>query len=263
MEVLLILAVLPGAWLLRYIYRLDPVEKEPGGLLVRLLLLGALACVPAVILEHLGMTFLMGGRTSYDIPSLLFENFIVVALSEEACKMFFLRLKTWKSSEFNYVFDGVVYAVFVSLGFAILENIGYVFEYGLGTALVRAFTAVPGHAVFGLFMGCFYGFEKRASMGDRPGLRIPFAICSLAIPVFCHGFYDFCASMPGDGFLIVFFAFLLLMVFVAAYLAKWMSKAAHHVHDGMPNQSASEYVSHEPPPPPAAEEYTGGRTNYW
>ncbi len=263
MEILLILAVLPAAWLLRYIYRLDPVEKEPAGLLGRLLILGAVACIPAVILEHLGMTYLMDGRLGYGIPSLLFENFIIVALSEEACKMVFLRLKTWNSSEFNYVFDGVVYAVFVSLGFAILENIGYVMEFGLGTAFVRAFTAIPGHAVFGLFMGCFYGFEKRASMGDHPASRIPFAICSLAVPVFCHGFYDFCASMPGDGFLFVFFGFLLLMVFVAAYLAKWMSKAAHQVHGGMPDQEVFATMEDERPVPPPFEEYTGGRTDYW
>ena len=143
MDLLLLVAVLPAAWLLHYFYKLDPVEKEPVRLLARLLVWGAVACFPAVLLEELGINVLMGGAPGSDIGSLLFENFIVIALSEELCKMFFLRWKTWKSPEFNYVFDGIVYAVFVSLGFAILENIGYVMMYGMSTALLRTLTALP------------------------------------------------------------------------------------------------------------------------
>ena len=233
MDILLALAVLPAAWLLRYVHRLDPIEKEPPRLLASLLGLGALACIPAIFLEHFGITVLMGGSMGYGIPSLLFENFIVVALSEELCKMIFLRLRTWRSPEFNYVFDGIVYAVFVSLGFAILENIGYVMEFGLGTALVRAVTAIPGHAVFGVFMGCFYGLEKRAYAQGKSGERVAFAILSLAVPVFCHGFYDFCASIESVAALIVFFAFLVAAVVVAARLCKHLSRAAHPIDVGV------------------------------
>lgn len=40
--------------------------------------------------------------------------------------------------------------------------------YGLGTAAVRAVTAVPGHACFGVFMGAFYGLAKRYdNFGDE------------------------------------------------------------------------------------------------
>lgn len=81
--------------------------------------------------------------------------FVVVALSEEGFKYLLLKKRTWYSSEFNCQFDGVVYAVFVALGFALWENISYVLMYGLGTAAVRAVTAVPGHACFGVFMGRF------------------------------------------------------------------------------------------------------------
>ena len=272
MDLLMLMAVLPAAWLLYRVYKLDPVEKEPPRLLARLLLWGALSCFPAIVLEELGINVLMGGMGAYDIPSLLLENFVVIALSEELCKMLFLRWKTWKNPAFNYVFDGIVYAVFVSLGFAILENIGYVMEYGMGTALVRAVTAIPGHAIFGVFMGVFYGLEKRASLGCNPQWRTPCAVASLAVPVLCHGFYDFCASVEGELFLAIFFAFLLAMVVVAYRLVKYMANAAHP----MPGGEASGYgaggygtggygqgsYDQRNQPPANPNEYTGGATRY-
>ena len=156
-KIMIAAAVLPAMVLLIYVYRKDVTEKEPGNLLVNLLLLGALSTVFASITELLGQ---------YVLDSISFESetlknailyFIVVALSEEGFKYLLLRYRTWKEPNFNCTFDGVVYAVFVSMGFAIIENIKYVFAYGLATALVRAVTAVPGHACFGVFMGVFYG----------------------------------------------------------------------------------------------------------
>ena len=227
MEILLAMAVVPAAVLLWYVYKVDPIEKEPLNLLVRLLGFGALACIPAVILEEIGTTVLLGGVSSaYTVAALLVENFVVVAVSEEACKYLFLRLKTWKNPAFDYVFDGVVYAVYVSLGFAILENIGYVFEYGPATALVRAFTAIPGHAIFGVFMGCFYGLAKRADLAGQGGKRAGFTVLALVVPMFCHGLYDFLASVDGTYAELAFFAFLILLMVVAMRLVKHMARLA-------------------------------------
>ena len=273
MDLLLIAAVLPPAWLLYRVYKLDPTEKEPPKLLLKLLLWGAIACFPAVLLEQLGTSLLMNSMTGYDIPSLLLENFLVIALSEEACKMLFLRWKTWRSPEFNYVFDGIVYAVFVSLGFAILENIGYVMEFGMSTALVRAFTAIPGHAIFGVFMGVFYGLEKRAALGHKQELRMPFAIASLVVPVLCHGFYDFRASIEGEVFLVVFFVFLVVMVIVAWRLVRYMAKMAHPMpsadgqgtyNQGTYNQGPFSQNDNGPivQHPSNPHEYTGGATRH-
>ncbi|MBQ9068473.1 MAG: PrsW family intramembrane metalloprotease [Eggerthellaceae bacterium] len=231
MDILLAAAVVPAVYLLYYVYRADPVEKEPMSLLLRLLALGALSCIPAILLEMLGTNILLNGLPAYSVPTLLIENFVVIALSEELCKFIFLRLRTWNNPEFNYVFDGIVYAVFVSLGFAILENIGYVMEFGMGTALVRAFTAIPGHAVFGVFMGCFYGLAKRAEHAGRKGEKTGYLVAALAVPVLCHGFYDFCASIDNGLADLVFFAFLIALMFVAMRLVKHMSRVAHPIHD--------------------------------
>ena len=142
--------------------------------------------------------------------------FVVVALSEEGFKYLLLKKRTWYSSEFNCQFDGVVYAVFVSLGFALWENISYVLMYGLGTAAVRAVTAVPGHACFGVFMGAFYGLAKRYdNFGDEYRSRRCRRFAVL-VPVLLHGAYDFIATYEYDGYAWIFVAFVVLL-FAAAY----------------------------------------------
>ena len=229
MDTLLVLAVLPGAVLLYYVYKMDPEEKEPTRLLAGLLFFGAVSTIPAIILEQVGtFAFLDEWEGGY-YALLAFENFIVVALVEEACKFFFLRWRTWRHPAFDYIFDGVVYAVFVSLGFAIAENIGYVFEYGFGTGVLRAFTAVPGHAVFAVFMGYFYGQAKFAQVHGDGGLCATNLVLALAVPMLCHGFYDFLASAEDDIFLLVFFAFLLTMTYVAYRLVKKMAAEARRI----------------------------------
>lgn len=226
MDILLMLAVLPAAVLLWFIYKNDPIEKEPTNLLVKLLVLGALSTLPAVFLEQIGLSVLDSIFSQQTIIYIALENFIVVAVAEECCKYFFLRTSTWNHPAFNFEFDGIVYAVFVSLGFAILENIMYVFEGGLATALVRAFTAIPGHAVFAVFMGYFYGKAKAAEIqGDRAG-RVRYVLLALIVPIFCHGFYDFCASLDSDLFFLIFFVFLIAMVAVGMYYVKNCAKAA-------------------------------------
>ena len=133
----------------------------------------------------------------------------MVALSEEGFKYLLLKKRTWYSSEFNCQFDGVVYAVFVALGFALWENISYVLMYGLGTAAVRAVTAVPGHACFGVFMGAFYGLAKRYdNFGDEYRSRRCRRFAVL-VPVLLHGFWDFDLSIPSPWATVVFYVFVL------------------------------------------------------
>ena len=126
---------------------LVPVD---AGLMLSFVIFGILSTFAAIVTEQIGEAILgillPQSSTAYNV--LLY--FVVVALSEEGFKYLLLKKRTWYSSEFNCQFDGVVYAVFVALGFALWENISYVLMYGLGTAAVRAVTAVPGHACFGV-----------------------------------------------------------------------------------------------------------------
>lgn len=137
--ILIAAAVVPAVFLLIRVYRADRLEPEPSGLLLSLILRGVFATVIAMMLEaRLGpaQERLCGKLLPYNI----IMYFVIVAFSEEGAKYILLRCRTWRSDAFNCQFDGVVYAVFVSLGFALWENLGYVAMYGLSTALVRAVT---------------------------------------------------------------------------------------------------------------------------
>jgi RsiW-degrading membrane proteinase PrsW (M82 family) len=230
MDILTAAAVLPAAILLIYVYRLDPVEKEPGSLLGMLLVMGMLSTIPAIILEMVGTQVFFGSvdteTQSMSLTAMLVDNYIVVALVEEGCKYVFLRWKTWNNPNFDYVFDGIVYAVFVGLGFAIAENISYTYSYGLGVAVGRAFTAIPGHCMFAIFMGYFYGNARKAASHGKNGLAAANNFFALVVPLAFHGTYDFLASYSDTLFLIN----LVVIVLVGVKLIKRAASKAERIY---------------------------------
>ncbi len=221
--ILIAAAVIPAIILLVKVEQADRLEKESHRLLISLVLYGIVATVIATVGERLGIALL---TSVFQEESVLFNillYFGVVAFSEEGAKYVLLKRHTWKNLEFNCQFDGVVYGVFVSLGFALWENIGYVAMYGLGTAVVRAVTAVPGHACFGVFMGTWYGMAKRREgAGDLDGSR-RMRIRALLIPALLHGFYDFVATYNSNTMNLVFLVFVILMFYTAVRLVKHVS----------------------------------------
>ena len=195
--VLMAASIIPALALLVYVYRQDRIDKEPLHLLGLLILYGIVATVIAKVLERLGLFVVNHVAAKNTVLYDVLLYFVVVGFAEEGAKYFLLRRRTWGIREFNCRFDGVVYAVAVSLGFALWENIGYVFMYGLGTALIRAVTAVPGHACFGVFMGCWYGQAYALyRQGDAPTSLI-FRVFSVILPALLHGAYDFLAVTGG------------------------------------------------------------------
>jgi RsiW-degrading membrane proteinase PrsW (M82 family) len=209
-------AVVPALILLIYVYRLDRLEKEPKGLLWRLLLFGVLATAVAGYLERIGIRFLEAWADRPVLHTLLL-TFLIVGPAEEGSKYLLLKRRTWYNPNFNCRFDGVVYAVFVSMGFAIWENIAYVAALGFEGAMLRAVTAVPGHASFAVFMGAWYG-EARACLvrGDEAGSRRCRRL-ALLVPLLLHGLYDFIAIRGGEATLLAFVLFILIM-FVTAFV---------------------------------------------
>ena len=213
LAIYILAAVIPAVVLLRYIYRHDTIEREPPGLLCVLLLMGVAAALCAGVLESIAQTIL---TLLVDPDSPVFTillAFLVVAAVEEGTKYWLLKRSTWNHPAFNYRFDGIVYAVFVSLGFAAYENIQYVLHYGLSVALPRAFLAVPGHMSFAVCMGIYYGRAKLCEgWGDYDGVRKNLRTGYL-FAVFLHGFYDACAMIGTTRATILFLAFVALMFF--------------------------------------------------
>lgn len=230
--ILIAAAIVPALFLLIKVYQADRLEPEPSGLLLSLIFRGILATAVALVLEQLGSALL--GRVCAE-NSLLYNivmYFGIVAFSEEGAKYVLLRRRTWYSGAFNCQFDGVVYAVFVSLGFALWENLSYVAMYGLGTALIRAVTAVPGHACFGVFMGVYYGRAKRY---DNDGDCAASGLCrtlAVLMPALLHGTYDFIATMESGSGEWVFLVFVLVLFTVSMRLVRRGSRNDRYIDDG-------------------------------
>ncbi|MGI6212364.1 MAG: PrsW family intramembrane metalloprotease [Anaerovoracaceae bacterium] len=215
MTILFLAAVIPPLFLIKKIYDLDKIEKEPAGLLIKLFFLGVLMVVFAGMLETVGLNLLGGILMKGSLAYQLVEYFIVVALVEEGLKHFALKHGSWNDPAFDYRFDAVVYSTVVALGFAAAENIGYVFSYGLAVSGVRAVTAIPGHCVFGIYMGYYYGMAKyHFDMGRRTMCRF-YQWISILMPVLLHGFYDFCASSRSTTLILAFYVYIILLDIIA------------------------------------------------
>lgn len=209
---LLAIALLPCAFLMYKIYQADKIEKEPAGLLWKIFFRGVISTFLAMALETLGSIILAYiGITEESLLGLILMNFIVVAVSEEYVKRWAMKRPTWNNPEFNYLFDGVVYGVAATLGFAAFENVMYVFEYGFSVGVVRALTSIPLHCICGVYMGYFYGKAKYCEHRNSPGDVKAYLRLSLIVPVLIHGFYDFAASIDNDTFTIIFLVFVIVM----------------------------------------------------
>ena len=78
----------------------------------------------------------------------------------------------YRKKEFDEPFDGIVYAVMVGMGFATVENISYVSQYGLMTGIMRLFMAVPAHASFAIIMGYFMGKARFSAKKENFLLKL-------------------------------------------------------------------------------------------
>ena len=229
---LLLIALIPPLFFLIYIYRQDDIESEPRGMIAGLIGLGALSAIPAVLLELAGSYILyLLGLSEESLIYLLLENFLVVGVSEEICKYTAGRLTTWKSPEFNYRFDGIVYMVSSAIVFAALENVLYVFSSGFRTGIFRAILSIPLHTICGMFLGYYYGEGKYLLMhGDKTGSRNAFWK-GLFIAVMIHGAYDFLASLESITALVLFVVLVIVVDIVAFRFMKNAEKADSPIYE--------------------------------
>ena len=183
--ILIISAISPILFVLIFIYFMDRYEKEPIQLLLSNFFLGAIVSIiiTTILFVIIDVPLPLKDKTS------VFEQFIkaffVVGISEEFSKYIIVRYYAQPLGQFNEPFDGITYAVMVSMGFATTENLMYVAHGGLDTALIRAFTAVPAHATFAILMGYYIG---RAKFSNN---RVILNLTGLLLAALFHGAYDF------------------------------------------------------------------------
>jgi len=200
---LLLISIAPVIIILTYVYFRDKYEKEPVGMLLKGLFFGMVIVIPILVIEYLLM---IPAEYMSGLGNAAYVSFVVAAATEEIFKFIAVFILIWRNKNFNEKFDGIVYAVFVSLGFALVENIFYVFEYGSQTGLGRALTSVPAHTFFGVFMGFYLGIAKFYPEKRSVALRM-----AIFIPILFHGIYDFLLLSENNVLLILFFPFMFVM----------------------------------------------------
>lgn len=178
-------AVLPVIFLLYFIYKKD-TEKEPVSLLFKCFGLGMLIVIPVVVVETI-VSILIDSTVSEGTIHNFLTAFFVAGMVEEGFKLLAILWILRKNKYFDQHYDGIVYAVFISLGFALVENIGYVSQTGMGVAIYRGIITVPAHALFAVFMG-FYVSKRQFSISKN---RKKFLLLALLIPMVLHGLFDF------------------------------------------------------------------------
>ncbi|MCK5066182.1 MAG: PrsW family intramembrane metalloprotease [Bacteroidales bacterium] len=216
--VILLASLAPVIIILFYIYFRDKYEKEPLRMLVKALLAGVLIILPVIFVEQWLSAL---SPFSEKVGAAAWHAFVVAGTTEELFKYLALYLLIWKSPSFNEKFDGIVYAVFVSLGFAAVENVMYVIDGGIQTAAIRAVTAVPAHAIFGVTMGYYLGI---AHMYKE--LKKQYLLKAIAIPVLLHGIYDFILMVEVGWLLILFFPYVILLYVMGIKKMKALSEAS-------------------------------------
>lgn len=182
---LLLSALVPVFLIIIYIYVKDKYEKEPKRLLLTAFLLGAIISIIITSLIYYVFDWVLPLDNHTSVTEQFIKAFFVVALTEEFSKYVIVRYFAQTRKAFNEAFDGIVYAVMVSMGFAATENIFYVFESGFETAFLRAITAIPAHATFGILMGYFMGKAKFSKN------KIVLNLSGLLLAIIFHGAYDF------------------------------------------------------------------------
>lgn len=205
---LLILSLAPVLIIAFYIYFRDKYEKEPFGLLLMSLLAGGVIIIPVLMVDKL-LEYIISFFFTETGPA--YTAFVSAGMVEEGFKFLAVFVLVWKNPNFNEKFDGIVYAVFVSLGFAMVENMMYVFQGGIQTGILRAVTAVPFHALVGVSMGFYFGLAK-----FQPEKRKGLLLKAFLFPFFFHGLYDYCIMSNRPLFLLLWLP-LLVYLYINAF----------------------------------------------
>ena len=211
----------PVIFLFTYIYLRDKYDREPLRYLVICFILGVLSAFPAAYLEGF-LESALGVTTEGGVTETLIYAIIVVAFVEEGVKYLILRGYMYNKPDFNEPYDGIMYAVAISLGFAAIENLMYMVggDDAMATGFLRMFTAVPGHAMFAVVMGYFVGRAKFLGSNGNPFLERTKGLVAATI---IHGLYDF--------FLFLDMGYISLLAFVVLILGIRLGMKALKIHE--------------------------------
>lgn len=182
---LILISIFPVIIIMIYLYYRDKYEKEPLSFLFKAFSAGVLSAIlTIVVLMPFGS--LSEFKTGLPFVDAVKSAFLWAAIPEELFKFVCLYMFIWRDRHFNEHYDGIIYAAFVSLGFALFENFLYVFQMGMQVGISRAIITVPAHALFGVIMGFYFSLAKFNAA------RVSYyLILSLLLAILAHGIFDF------------------------------------------------------------------------
>lgn len=218
--VMLFIILLPIVLIIIFVNSKDK-NKEPIGLLAQLFGLGMLSCLltlgASLLLDDF-LPFMKSGSGSKELISIFLYSFIGVALIEEVSKWIFIYIRGYKSKYFDELYDIIVYAIYVSLGFAFLENLFFIISEDtitLSTIILRAVTAIPGHACYAIFMGYYLSLAKKFKNENKKILVRNNIALSIVVPIILHGIYDFCLLSNIKLLIFMFIGFMIVLYIIS------------------------------------------------
>ncbi len=204
---LILAAVAPAILLLIIFYKVDRYNKEPLKLLLFLYFMGMVSVIPVLIVETILSALNIFRFFDTDLMN-LYDAMVVAGFTEELFKFGFVLLFAFRRKEFDEYLDGIIYCVFVSLGFATIENIFYVIEGSYSVAIMRAVLSVPAHMLFGVTMGYYLSFSKFSLAQVN---KTKYMLLALIVPIFIHGFYDYILMSRYQFLIILLVPFMIWM----------------------------------------------------
>jgi RsiW-degrading membrane proteinase PrsW (M82 family) len=217
--------IAPAIALLSFFYLKDRFT-EPIPLILRTFILGALLVFPIMFIQYVFNAEGVADQT-------FLQSFFIIALSEEFFKWFIFFYVIYNHSEFDAHYDGIVYAVSISLGFASLENILFLFTNGIEHAFSRALFPVSSHALFGVIMGYYFGKAKMNDFHKKRNLAFAFLI-----PFLLHGIYNYMLQMIDSNWIFLLIPFMIGLWILALHRVKAANQP--HPHLMFPNKKEQE-----------------------
>ena len=184
-------AMLPVLFLFFLVYSIFSVRSGRISFLTILcFLFGILTVWPAAVFEE----FTIKDNIPLDVYGTMFSNYLIVGFIEEFVKLLIVyyavkNLTPKEASPSVYV----ILAFAGAMGFAFMENIIYVYDSGLETAVLRAFSSIPMHGATAIVIGLFGWFEKEKQV--KYGWLIGFVFA-----MFMHGLYNTYAIEINESF---------------------------------------------------------------
>ena len=180
--------------------------------MVKVFLAGLVSAPIAGLMTHLlvsGFSLRIG--LHFSISEFFFQFFLVGPI-EELSKFFAVFLVAHRKDDFSNAYDGILLAISGALGFAGLENLLYLYAFGVEMTLPRLILGNLGHATYSMFWGYALGVVMHENAAF-PTLGFGLLIASVL-----HGAYNYFLGVSIFGAAISLGLALSLIVFLLLFL---------------------------------------------